>query len=62
MSKVKGAVAEGGQRQKTELVKGNNIFFTVAFAESYRKTDQAVFFVYLFSDFLVAEQSAIFYC
>jgi len=50
MSKVKGAVAEGGQRQKTELVKGNNIFFTVAFAESYRKTDQAV---YLYTFFLI---------
>ena len=46
------------------LVKGNNIFFTVAFAESYRKTvlwAYSIFIFYVFSDFLVAEQSAIFY-
>ena len=43
------------------LVKRNNIRFTVAFAESYRKTVYQVQFLYL-SAFLVAEQSAIFYC
>lgn len=34
---VKGTVAEGEYRQVFILVKGNNIRFTVAFAESYRK-------------------------
>lgn len=55
---MKGAVAEGGQRQTTVPVNRNNIRFTVAFAECYRKTDIAVFYP---ADFPVAEQSAIFY-
>jgi hypothetical protein len=37
MSGKKGAVAEGGYRRITVLVNRNNIRFTVAFAESYRK-------------------------
>ncbi len=37
--KGKGTVAEGGCRRAGVLVNRNNIRFTVAFAESYRKED-----------------------
>lgn len=59
---MKGAVAEDGCRRAFGLVKRNNIRFTVAFAESYRKTEPQGAAVRPISDFLVAEQSAIFYC
>ena len=36
---VKGTVAEDRYRRISGLVNRNNIRFTVAFAESYRKTD-----------------------
>ena len=57
MSKVKGTAAEDGMLADTDLVKRNNILFTVAFAECYQIRNTYNVFLCL-----VVEQSAIFYC
>lgn len=59
---MKGTVAEGEYRQIFDLVKGNNIRFTVAFAESYRKTDFLQHEnIACVSDFLIAEHIGYFF-
>ena len=59
---MKGASAEEAFRRGSALVKRNNIRFTVAFAESYRKTDYLLREnIACVSDFLIAEHIGYFF-
>mgnify|MGYP006898645403 CR=1 FL=1 len=59
MSKAKGAVAESKYRRIFSLVIRNNICLTVAFAESYRKTEPLSHIICVF--FLIFGSRAIGY-